>query len=311
MGPGSDTHLTAWNNTGLPDLFIFQQKFQKEFMYGGHLFALGAICVVYMCAVLSSIPITWDFMALVYLIFYCIYLYDYSSGAEEDLINNIDRSEYLQEEKNSKKIAFTLYASILTVAAIYVVKSDIVNMLVGFSVLTLGVLYHPYFKHLTKVIPAFKNIFVSAVWSLLAIFLFMYYSYPITPTALVLAAFVFLRMLTIQIVFDMRDVEGDKKNGLLTVPLLFKENDSIILNLLNIMTIGVLIYGIYMGIVPATSIMMLFVFFYAYSYIKNVHLGRSEKTNYFNAAAEPIVWALLIQSGHLCIDVLQTSAQFL
>lgn len=272
---------------------------------------MGAISVVYMCALLSSIPITWDFMALVYLIFYCIYLYDYSIGAEEDLINNEDRSEYLKKEKKSNKIVFTLYASILAVAVIYVVKSDIVNMLVGFTVLTLGVLYHPYFKYLTKVIPAFKNIFVSAVWALLAIFLFMYYSYPITPTALILTAFVFLRMLTIQIVFDIRDVEGDKEKGLLTIPLLFKNNDGTILNLLNIMTIGVLVYGIYMGIVPATSIMMLFVFFYAYSYIKNVNLGRSEKSNYFNAAAEPIVWALLIQSGNLCIDVLQTSAQFL
>ncbi len=311
MGLESDIYLTRWNKTGLPDLLVFQQKFQKEFMYGGHLFALGAISVVYMCALLSSIPITWDFMALVYLIFYCIYLYDYSSGAEEDLINNEDRSEYLKQEKNTNKVAFTMYASILAVAVIYVVKSDITNMLVGFTVLTLGVLYHPYFKHLTTIIPAFKNIFVSAVWALLAIFLFTYYSYPITPTALILAAFVFLRMLTIQIVFDMRDVKGDMEKGLLTVPLLFKENDCTILNLLNVLTIGVLIYGIYIGIVPATSIMLLFVFFYAYSYIKNLHLSRSEKSNYFNAAVEPIIWAVLIQSGNFCIDVLQISAHFL
>jgi len=286
----------------------------KEFIYGGHLFAAGAIGVVYMGSVFCSIFISWDFLAAIYLMFYAIYFYDYTTGAEEDKQTNSERSVYINADHDRKKIKLIICGATLAMSAIYIIWSDITNMVIGYSILVLGLMYHSYFKNLTRFIPAFKNFFVSAVWALLVFLLLAYYSQPITSAAILLFIFIFLRMLKIQILFDLRDTEGDKKKGLLTIPVYMKGNSEKllnILNLLNLLTIIVIAYGIFTGIIPAASMMILLVFFYGFSYIKDIKAEKEVTSHYLLAAGEPILWAILMQSGNICIKLLHTSVNFI
>ncbi|ADE36467.1 UbiA family prenyltransferase [Methanohalophilus mahii] len=287
-----------------------EKNLWKEFIYGGHLFAAGAVGVVYMASVFCNIFISLDFLAAIYLMFYAIYFYDYTTGAEEDKETNSERSVYIDADHNQKKIKLIVCGAALGMSIIYIIWSDLTNMVIGFSILVLGLLYHSYFKNLTRFIPAFKNFFVSAVWALLVFLLLAYYSQPITSAAILLSVFIFLRMLKIQILFDLRDTEGDKKKGLLTIPVCMKGNSEKLLNMLNVLnllTIIVIAYGILTDIIPAASMMILLVFFYGHSYIKDIKAEKNVTSHYLLAAGEPILWAGLMQSGNICIQLLDTS----
>ncbi len=277
----------------------------NEFIYGGHLFAVGAMCVVYMCAFLFDLPVTWDLLFIIYLIFYPIYLYDYFAGIEEDKASNSQRAEYLQNNK-TRILSIVLYLSIITLALMYVLYSDIINMLIGFSVLVLGMLYHSHFKGLTRHIVAFKNIFVSAVWALLVFAPFVYYSCPITMSAVIVALFVFLKMISIQILFDMRDVDGDRIQGLLTIPIVVNGHELSILKGLNIFVMSLVAISVLYQAIPLSAMMLFFAFAYTLNYIDRVTLSRKDYGSYFLAAGEPILWLFLILSGSVFLGLLSS-----
>lgn len=270
-----------------------------DFIYGGHIFAFGAICVAFMCSILFEIPITWDFLVIIYLTFYIIYLYDYFNGTEDDEKTNSTRANYFRQN-DSKTITRILYGSIVSIASIYVLYSDIPNMLIGFAILFLGVTYQAYFKGLTKKITAFKNIFVSMVWAILVYVMFIYYSYPITMEALIISAFIFLRMTGIQILFDIRDIEGDQKKGLRTFPAIYGYRKGLMtLIAINFVTAILLIYGAYIEAIPYTALMIVPVIFYAQNYLDKVDRSRKDHKSYLFAAGEPFIWFILIFSGSM------------
>jgi hypothetical protein len=57
--------------------------------------------------------------------------------------------------------------------------------------------------------------------------------------------------------------------------------------------------------------MILVIFFYEFSYINQIRKEKNVTENYMMAACEPILWTLLIQSGNLCVNFLQTSSNLL
>lgn len=271
----------------------------SDFIYGGHIFAFGAICIAFMCSILFEIPITWDFLVIIYLMFYIIYLYDYFNGTEDDEKTNSTRAEYFRKN-DSTTITRILYGSIVSIASIYVIYSDIANMLIGFAILILGLTYQAYFKGLTKKITAFKNIFVSMVWAILVYVMFIYYSYPITTEALIISVFIFLRMTGIQMLFDIRDIEGDQKKGLRTFPAIYGYRKGLMtLIAINFITTILLIYGAYIEAIPYTALMMVPVIFYAQNYLDKVDRSRKDHKSYLFAAGEPFVWFILIFSGSM------------
>ena len=269
----------------------------NEFIYSGHLFALGAISVVAMCAIIFSIPITWDFLALIYFIFYPIYFYDYSRGASDDLLTNSKRAEHF---KNKKKTSFIIYGSFLITGIISLYFSNFLTMCISFTILIFGLLYGSYFKLLTKKIVAFKNIYVSFVWALLVIFLFYYYSFPLTSAALLITTFIFLRIFIIQILFDVRDVEGDQKKGLKTVPVVLGNHKEFnLLKNLNGVTILMICYGIYFNLIPIISFVILLAILYSFYYIQKIRACKKDHSCYLLAAVEPtLCFALIFCSNY-------------
>lgn len=267
----------------------------KEIVFGGHLFATGSVSVIMACATIFMIPISWDILFVSYLLFYAIYLYDYSAGASSDELTNEDRARYLQC-KNKSKLIVTIVSAILFLFLF--TFTNAATTLIGLSILMFGLLYGSHFKKLTKKIPAFKNIFVSLVWSFMALFLFVYYSLPITYGALMLAFFVFIRMMNIQILFDVRDVEGDIADGLLTIPALFGERTyTSILRLINFVSIVFFLLCVIMGLFPFFTLAIIPMFYYAITYIDRVMKSKKNYSSYVFAACEPIMWALLIFAG--------------
>ncbi len=288
-------YVSANNNVSI-DLEKMLISFWKEFIFGGHLFALGAVCVMAMCSLIFGLPIGSDLLLVTYLIFYPIYLYDYTRGADDDLLTNSARAKYLS---GNKKAYIVVAGSFAILTMLFMHFSNSITMLLGFVVLVLGLLYSSYFKKLTKKIIAFKNFFVSAVWALLVLFFFFYYSIPITVAALIMAGFVFTRMVAIQILFDVRDVEGDRKNGLLTIPVVMGNHREFgLLKCLNIASIALLVFSVFVHVLPLLSLSFVPVMFYAFGYTKKVRKSMNNYAFYLLAAVEPIIWFSVVFFGN-------------
>src|SRR5207247_6342544 len=66
----------------------------------------------------------------------------------------------------------------------------------------------------------FKNITISFGWSLIPLLVALYYQ-RVSLELLLIAPFIFLRLMLNTIFFDVRDLEGDKANGIRTLPVAF------------------------------------------------------------------------------------------
>ncbi len=277
------------------DIVKFMTMIWREFIFGGHLFATGSVAVIMACASIFMVPVSWDLLFSSYLLFYAIYLYDYSEGASSDELTNENRARYLQCKHKSTYIV--IIASVMLSILLFTFANT-VTFLIGLSILVLGLLYGSHFKKLTKKIPAFKNVFVSIVWSFMALFVFVYYSLPITYGALMLALFIFIRMMNIQILFDVRDVEGDRAEGLLTIPALFGEKKyPVILKMINLISIIFVVVCVIRDILPFFTLAIIPIFYYAVRYINKVIESKKNYSSYVFAACEPIMWSLLIFAG--------------
>nr|WP_321498125.1 UbiA family prenyltransferase [uncultured Methanolobus sp.] len=276
------------------DIVVLMNMLWRELVFGGHLFALGSVSVVMACSIVFMIPVSWDILFVTYLLFYAIYLYDYTQGASSDEATNSSRAKYLLCKNKSK---CTVIITSLVLFTIMMVFTSIIITAIGMSILVLGLLYGSHFKKLTKKIPAFKNVFVSIVWAFMAIFAFIYYSVPITYGAIMLALFVFIRMMNIQILFDVRDMEGDRKDGLLTVPAIIGEKYPFILKLINYVSIGFVAGCIVLGLLPVFTAAIVPMAYYGKRYINRVVRSRKEYTSYIFAAFEPIMWSVFIFAG--------------
>ncbi|WP_407356257.1 UbiA family prenyltransferase [Methanolobus sp. WCC5] len=276
-------------------LIKLMNLFWKEMVFGGHLFAVGSVAVILVCATLFRVHVGLDILFCSYLLFYAIYLYDYLQGVSSDELTNSSRARYLRSKH--KAMCTVLITSVLLVALL-LLFANIVTTFIGISILVLGLFYGSYFKKITKMIPAFKNFFVSFVWSFMVLFVFIYYSLPITYGALMLALFIFIRMMNIQILFDVRDAESDRKDGLLTIPALFSDRQyPFILRSVNSLSILFVTVCVILGLLPLLTLAVIPMFYYAATYINNVLKCKKNYSSYVFAACEPIMWSVLIFAG--------------
>lgn len=268
---------------------------RNEFIYGGHLFALSSVSIVLMSSILLDVLVTFDFLIIVYLIFYAIYLNDHFDNVKVDFIVNSQRATYLRRNKKSPWLV--LIAVFISEFLLFYL-GDLLSLGFGSIIIIFGLLYSKYLKILTKKIVAFKNYFVALVWSLLVLFFFVYYSYSFTFEAILISLFIFLRILAIQILLDIRDIESDKIENLLTIPVLFGKRKSIkIIVYINILVFFLLFYGVYFNVIILNALLLFFMFPYSYYYLNKLNHVESNNIYYFLAVIEPIIFLFLVLIG--------------
>ncbi|MEA2097843.1 MAG: UbiA family prenyltransferase [Patescibacteria group bacterium] len=270
----------------------------NEFIYGGHIFAIGAVSVVSISSILSNVSVTADFLVVVYLMFYAIYLNDHSEDVKKDFLTNTRRVEHL---KKNKRISVLIVIAVFVLEFLLSCFGSMHSLFLGSIIVILGLFYGRYFKRITKKIVAFKNFFVALVWSILTFFFFLYYSYPLTPEIVLFAIFIFLRIFIVQISLDIRDKEGDEKERLLTIPVFFGKKTEGILIGLNILAFLLLSYSIYFAIFPKFSILLFLIFPYSFYYTNQIKSTKDSKLIYFLAVIEPVILLILILFGYFLL----------
>ncbi|MFW5888294.1 MAG: UbiA family prenyltransferase [Patescibacteria group bacterium] len=277
-------------------------KIFSELIYGGHFQCLSAVSIVYITSVFLETPLSWQVLVVVYLIFYPIYLFDRYRGIKEDRSTNTKRTAHIKSYY--KFIPFIIAGNVLILEALIYFYGNNFAILWSLLVIFLGFAYQDYFKKLTKRIFLFKNAFVALFFSIVVLFYIFYHSLirpDIYFQAYVIMGIVFLKVFFIQILFDIKDMSGDKKQGLLTLPVVIgKEKTIIALFVLNLLLTALLLFLSAVHIFYPAILGVILSLPYTLFYLKKAK--NRPVLSYNMAAFELVVWGamvMLITNLHL------------
>jgi len=278
--------------------------FYEEIFYNGHFQTWGSLAIVISAGQILNIKITWDLLLIVYLSFYLLYLHDRYKSLDVDSLTNARRSHHVKIIL--KYIPYILIIGLLTLLYSLFYFSNLYASIFILAVTILGFLYPIYFKDLTKKIIAFKNFYVSLVFAILILLPNIYYQKSINIISLsmivLMIFFTFLRGLMMQFFLDLKDIEGDKHQGLMTLGVLWgKEKVFKLIYLINLFTSLSLpaLYFIFPSILHPSFLFLAFLAIWNFYFFK-----LAEKGNFFGfvlGSGEFIYWPIFVYMGELIL----------
>lgn len=274
----------------------------KEFVFGGHLLALGLVSLVFTSANLLNINITWDSLVVVYLMSLIPCLYGRYLDFDKDSITNLDRNRYLKSRRRRIPLIISIFGLILIGVLLYFDKFFILPFII--LLIFLSFLYDKFLKKITGKIPGFKNFVTASIFASLVIFPVLYYSSGFNISLLLLIFFVYLREFIGMSFSDIKDIESDKREGLKTlVIVLGQKRFTNFLNYINLFTAVPIIIGVYMGFFPRFTLMLLLSIPYSLHYFNRLKNMRVNSTSLFNVVvdSEDIWWSIYILIGKALI----------
>jgi 4-hydroxybenzoate polyprenyltransferase len=187
---------------------------------------------------------------------------------EEDSVNVPERESYVKgKEKTLLALCIISYSVALLLG--YIVNP--VSVLVFLFPLIIGILYSlevsPKLPRL-KNVPGMKNFSVTLSWTVGAVFIPVALHYPGFWITFLLFFFVFVKFLVNTMSFDIRDIEGDKKRGVRTIPVLLGKSKTklLLLGIQSTLIVWLLIV-VSEGIFPHYWLVFVFSIIYGFWYI--------------------------------------------
>ncbi len=276
---------------------------KNEFVYGGHLTALGAPAKVLFMADLMGIGLSPPLLAIAYLGALSVYSADYYRSIDKDRMTNPERAAFLSGRSMGRP--YLLYMALLLISLALFANAGLFITII--SLTFMGVMYAALFKGFTKKIPGFKNAFTSGIWACGVSFgLLSYYSLPLDCAFALVFLFLFMRSLGNTIFFDLKDVESDSSEGLMTIPVLLGPCRTIrLLKALNALSFLPLAIGALSGIIPHYA-----VFMPSLAAFTHFNLGRAGAAetrigymHYMLADLETLSWPALLALGKLVFSL--------
>lgn len=275
-----------------------------EIVYNGHLQTWGVLALVILSGQLLGIPIRPGELLIVYILFYLIYLNDRYQCVDLDTLTNARRSQHLR--KIYQYVPTILTVGFVILLALLYVFSNVYAVAFAATVAVGGFLYPVYFKKYTKKIIAFKDFYVALVFSLMIVFPNFYYRIPLdkktAAPALLLALFVFLRGIMMQFFLDLKDIDGDRMEGLRTLGVIWgREHTFALIRGLNLATCLALpvAYLLYPSLLPLSAL------FLALAALGDIYFfmlaAKGNPVGFILASGEFVYWPVLVYLGQMVV----------
>jgi 4-hydroxybenzoate polyprenyltransferase len=191
------------------------------------LLAIGAALASFSGCVVVGLPLT-DIIPflIVFLITFSIYTLNRRTDIEEDTVNHPERLEFVKRhEKSLLTVAVLSYATALSLASLRNLETFLVSLLPIVVVGLYSLKWVPSrmrkrakFSRLKELFIV-KNCVVALTWASMMFVLVTYFSVSVTLAVIVMFLFLFVRFLINTIMFDLRDITGDKMFGIRTLPV--------------------------------------------------------------------------------------------
>ncbi|NYT17827.1 MAG: UbiA family prenyltransferase [Methanomicrobiales archaeon] len=261
---GYSTYRFEWNPTILIDYLVYSSLYLS--------FAAGSMA--YISSVLHEVPFNPIVFVLGMLITYSVYNLNRKTDESEDAINHSKR--YAFTKKYEKLLFSTAIGAYILALVLSWLHGPAVVLISAIPLLS-GLIYStpifprgfPYRR--LKEIPVAKSLLVAVAWALPPALLPVYIAGSL-PGMITLAVILFFFSLVFinTVLFDMRDVEGDRLTGVRTIPVCIGiPNTTRLLTLVNII-FGVSVVFLLWGEIPLMYLVLIIAgIFYAQWYIRN------------------------------------------
>jgi len=197
----------------------------REIVYGGHLLALGTASIAASSAIILGQTPSIILLVMAYLFSYGAYMLNRGSEVTQDNVSDPARTNYLQSRSK-----YLTAISGLCFGIGYLLAATVSLVFLGALLipLVLAVSYTIGSKKLVSLIGAkrlkdkllVKNLVISFGWSLIPVLVGLYFkSLPIVLLAF--APFIFFRLMSNTVFFDLRDVRADSQFGVRTIPVVY------------------------------------------------------------------------------------------
>ncbi len=181
-----------------------------------------------------------------------VYSLNRFTDLEEDERNVPDRAAFT---KRHGRLLLTLGVGLYVLAIGVAVVLDLPGA--GYMVIPLLVAIAYSYLRLKKLFLV-KNLTVGFAWGLIPLGVGVYYDILETPGILFLAGYITAMLTVAAIVFDIKDIEGDRAEGIRTVPVVFNPRGTRILSqALNVAIASSVLLAVSTGLVPAAFLVLL------------------------------------------------------
>lgn len=233
--------------------------------------ALGTASIAYASAVLLGVTATPVLLVMAYLFSYGAYSMNRSAEIDVDSTTHPDRTALLTTRRRYLPAITAGYFVLGYALAVTVNLIFFVGLLVP---LAFSVAYSVGSKKLVGLIGVsklkekllVKNLFVSLGWSLIPVLVGLYYLRA-GAVLIPMGAFIFLRLMVNTLIFDVRDTEGDREQGIRTVPVAFgAERTYRAMVAIDLLTLLFLAYTVLAGVFPTAALVLAVLPLYSLGY---------------------------------------------
>lgn len=280
----------------------------RELVLGGHLLALGTASIAGAAAFLFGNSPTFALLLMAYLFSFGAYMMNRSAEMDQDLASHPERTTYLARRR---QILPAVVAASFIIGYALAATVSWVFFTALLAPLALSLLYSVGSKRLIGLIGTrnlkqkllLKNVSIAFGWSLIPILVGLYFGAFDAPL-LLLSPFIFLRLMTNTIVFDIRDTEGDRKNAVKTLPTELGVSQSFrVVGGIDAISATYLISLLLVGLLPPYAVTLMLLPIYSTIYRGFAMQSNSNLSFICDvvADAEYVLWGPLIYLGKILI----------
>ena len=179
---------------------------------------IGAVmaAILYFSFLLQGISSSTLLLFATFFLAISVYSLNKVTDAEEDVVNLPDRARFVKKNRN-----YLLFASLesINIAVVLAFLSNPAAILVILFPFYIGAFYSIGVRRLRlKNVLVLKNVMAAGTCTIAAVLLPLAIHIDIPFIILMVAYFVFLKLFINSVLFDVRDIEGDQKAGVQTIP---------------------------------------------------------------------------------------------
>lgn len=284
------------------NIIDYIDSLKEELVLGGHLTALGSPSIVLAVSLLLGKAPGWPILFMTYLLTLTVYGYNYYKELDNDIKTNPERASH--QVKGVKYRRYVLIAIVLLLCVMIMTAVALPTAAFLILLILMGLVYSLGLKGLTKRMPALKTVYTASEWAAAGAFIPVFnFSTVIEPAVIPMLAFIFCRSMANVIFFDIKDIDGDREQGLKTIPVMLgKQNTLKLLTLVNLLSFIPILAAVLFGYLTAAGLALLPLAAYSQYYHKKAASADAagvRKISYVLAEMEFPLWPMLITLGIL------------
>lgn len=275
----------------------------RHFVQSGCVLAASASGIVIANSIIYQVPLDILLVVLAFLLTFASYHINRVAEIEQDIISNPERTRFIQKYRLLDKLAVLSLIIVGIISLTRNFQTFILVLIPPVSVIVYSFKLLPGIGRLKDILFV-KNIFVAAAWTTYMFITATYFNIDFTPAVWAMALYFFMRFFINTVVFDIRDVVGDKIHEIKTVPVKYGEYFTRNLLLLVNTISGVFLFSaVELGWLPYFAHALNFITFYGYAYII---LATDEKVNKHALCdiivdGEFLLWPILLLVGKILL----------